>query len=113
MANDFDIETRLAQELSERFPPLPEGEVSGVTFRGDPYPYEIHLQDDGSLAWTHRGAGQGGGQRGGQGGTTTLRADVAREMTTAIRALLDREQWLFNQLAEREREVADLKRKNG
>jgi hypothetical protein len=34
-------------------------------------------------------------------------------MTAAIRGLLDREQWLLNQLVEREREVADLTRKSG
>ena len=100
-----DIETRLEQELSERFPPRPEGEIYGVRFTGDPYLFEIHLHDDGSLGWTHR--------EGGHAGTSTLPAAVAGEMTTAIRALLDREQWLINQLVEREREVADLKRKNG
>jgi hypothetical protein len=96
-----DSETRLEQELSARFPPLPEGEVYGVKFTGDQF--EIHLQDDGSLGWAHRG--------GGPGGTSTLPATVAGEMTTAIRALLDRHQWLFNRLVEREREVADLQRK--
>lgn len=99
MADDIeDIETRLEQELSERFPPLPEAEIYGVRFTGDQF--EIHLQDDGSLAWTHRG--------GGQGGTSTLPAAVAGEMATAIRTLLDRQQWLFNRLVERERQVADL-----
>jgi hypothetical protein len=98
-----DIETRLEQELSKRFPPLPAGEIYGVRFTGDQF--EIHLQDDGSLGWTHRG--------GGHGATSKLPAAVAGEMTTAIRALLDREQWLVNRLVEREREVADLKRKSG
>jgi hypothetical protein len=97
-----DIETRLEQELSERFPRVLEAEIYGVRFAGDPF--EIHLQDDGSLGWTHRG--------GGHGGTSTVNAAVAGEMTAAIRALLDREQWLFNRLVEREREVADLKRQN-
>jgi hypothetical protein len=97
-----DTETRLEQELSERFPPLPEGELYGVKFTGDQF--EIHLQDDGSLGWIRHG--------GGHSGTSTLPAAVAGEMTTAIRALLDREQWLFNRLLEREREVADLKRKS-
>lgn len=100
-----DIEERLEQELSERFPPPPEAEIYGVRFTGDPYPYEIHLQGDGSLAWTHRG--------GALGSTTTLHAAVASEMTTAIQALLDREQWLINRLVEREREIADLKRMHG
>src|SRR5258707_14421331 len=98
-----DIETRLEQDVRVRCPPLPEGEIYGVRFTGDQF--EIHLQDDGSLGWTHRG--------GGHGGTSTLPAAVAGEVTTAIRALLDREQWLFNRLVEREREVADQKRKSG
>ncbi|SRR5258708_1114648 len=98
-----DIETRLAQELSVRFPPPPAGEIYGVRFTGDPF--EIHLHDDGSLGWTHR--------EGGHGSTSTLPAAVAGEMTAAIRAVLDREQWLFNRLVEREREVLDLKRKSG
>lgn len=96
-----DIETRLEQELRERFPPRPEAEIYGVRFTGDQF--EIHLHDDGSHGWTHR-------EGGGHGGLSTLPADVAGEMTTAIRALLDREQWLFNRLVERERQVADLKR---
>src|SRR5690348_321753 len=95
-----DIETRLEQELSERFPPLPAGEIYGVRFTGDQF--EIHLQDDGSLGWTHR-------KGGGHGGTSTLPAGVAGEMTTAIRALLDRQQWLLNRLVEREHQVAELK----
>jgi hypothetical protein len=98
-----DIETRLERELSERFPHLPNGEVYGVKFTGDRF--EIHLHDDGSLGWTHRASGPGG--------TSTLPADVAGEMTTAMRTVLDREQWLFNRLVEREHEVADLKRKSG
>ena len=97
-----DIETRLEQELSERFPPPPQGEVYGVRFRGSQY--DIHVQDDGSLGWARHG--------GGDSGTSTLPVDVARDMTTEIRASIDREQWLFNQLVEREREVADLKRKS-
>lgn len=96
-----NIETRLEQELRERFPSCPEGEIYGVKFTGDHF--EIHLQDDGSFGWTHR-------EGGGRGGLSTLPADVAGEMTMAIRALLDREQWLFNRLVERERQVADLKR---
>jgi hypothetical protein len=98
-----DIETRLERELSERFPPLPTGEVYGVRFTG--YQFEIHLHDDGSLGWTHRA--------GGHSGTSTLPADVAGEMAAAIRVLLDREQWLFNRLVEREHEVADLTRNSG
>ena len=72
-----DIETRLERELSERFPHLPNGEVYGVKFTGDRF--EIHLHDDGSLGWTHRASGPGG--------TSTLPADIAGEMTTAIRTL--------------------------
>jgi hypothetical protein len=98
-----EIQTRLERDLGERFPPLPTGEVYGVRFTGDQF--EIHLHDDGSLGWTHR--------TGGHSGTSTLPADVAGEMTTAIRVLLDREQWLFNRLVEREHEVADLKRNSG
>jgi hypothetical protein len=32
MAEADDIETRVEQELSERFPPRPEAEISGVKF---------------------------------------------------------------------------------
>ena len=98
-----DIETQLERELSERFPPPPQGEVYGVRFTGPQF--DIHVQDDGSLGWARHG--------GGDSGTSTLPADVAGEMTTAMRVLLDREQWLFNRLVEREHEVADLKRNSG
>ena len=107
MGDADDIETRVEQELSERFPPRPEGELAGVMFTGDPSLFEIHLQDDGSLVWTHRGGSHA------DAGTATLPAGVASQMTTAIRGLLDREQWLLNRVVEREREVADLKRTNG
>ena len=77
-------------------------EIYGVKFTGEQF--EIHIQDDGSVGWTHHG--------GGHSGTSTLNAVAASEMTAAIRTLLDREQWLINRLVEREREIADLKRQS-
>ncbi len=106
MAEAEEIETRVEQELSQRFPPRPEAELAGVTFTGDPYLFEIHLQDDGRVSWVHRGGEPSNAS------TTTLPADVAIQMATAIRGLLDREQWLLNRLVEREQEVAGLKRTN-
>lgn len=107
MATADEIETRVEQELSERFPPRPEAELAGVTFAGDPYLFEIHLQDNGVVSWIHRGGEPT------DAGTTTLPSGVASQMATAIRGLLDREQWLLNRLVEREQEVARLKRTNG
>lgn len=102
MAKADDIETRLEQDLSERFAPRPEAELAGVTFTGDPYLFEIHLQDDGLVSWVHRGGEPS------DASTATLPAGVTGQMTAAIRGLLDREQWLLNRLVEREREVAEL-----
>jgi hypothetical protein len=41
MAEADDIETRVEQELSERFPPRPEAEISGVKFTGVTWPRRL------------------------------------------------------------------------
>jgi hypothetical protein len=87
---------RFERELAKRFPVIPHAEGDGIRFAGGGD--EIHVHDDGALAWHARGTQRPPEQ-------VTLPSDVARQIGEATRTLLDREQWLLNRLAERGRQL--------